>query len=361
MYYSELVSKLCKADINVQLYTTKNILDTVKIPSSVNINICNSKRKFLYLFKQRKKIKSTHLIIFDEPYSYDLYLAYYLFIGAKKILTVHNARQWFKFSIPSFAGFLKTIHHFLFIKLNVFNNFIVVNPNIKAYILDRKRSAHVFFISFGNFSRNVISKKSSFPISIVIPGMIDEKRRDYELIISVLNSFSDFEIRKKIEFIFLGKPKGKYGEYIISELEDLKTNQGFNIKYFKQYIAQDLYESLLEQSDFILSNLNAEIYTDYGFKEIYGQTKETGIASAAIEYEKPLISAKKDILPEEFRQAVIPFNSKNELKQVLSEIAENKISHRSYVLNYKKAKSDYFKKINVEFENLIEFIRNNTA
>ena len=106
-YYSELITKLNLQNIKCIIFCEKKLSEQLNIPSSAKFYITNKKRKFLFLLKHKSILNSCNSVIFDEPYSYDLYLFLYIPLKANKILTIHNARQWFKPKAKSILGYIK--------------------------------------------------------------------------------------------------------------------------------------------------------------------------------------------------------------------------------------------------------------
>jgi len=149
-------------------------------------------------------------------------------------------------------------------------------------------------------------KQSDQKLSIVIPGGVSQKRRDYKRVISKIkeleNSFKKGEITEKlIEFVFLGKAKGAE----LKEITDLeKSLQYINIQYFSERVSSEDFERWMQKADVLWCPIQQETEF-FSQKEIYGQTKMTGNLGDAIKFGKLAVfprnyPSKVDfIIPEE--------------------------------------------------------------
>ncbi len=155
---------------------------------------------------------------------------------------------------------------------------------------------------------NKFSKNSDNPIfTIVIPGAVSQKRRDYEKIIKELKNlelnFNEGEFRRNetfvenrlsekgssvgttqnLEIIFLGKAQGKELE-ILQDFEQSKP-ENISIKYFKEKVPQNIFDEYMQKADILWCPIQQETEF-FSQKEIYGVTKMSGNIGDAIKYRK---------------------------------------------------------------------------
>ncbi|WP_390450539.1 hypothetical protein [Chryseobacterium sp. Alg-005] len=125
-------------------------------------------------------------------------------------------------------------------------------------------------------------------LTIVIPGGVSQKRRDYAKIFSIINdrenNFKNGSVRgnQLLEFVFLGKASGKELKEIIG-LE--RALENINIKYFSERVSADDFESHMQKADVLWCPVQQEAEF-FSQKEIYGVTKMTGNIGDAIKYGK---------------------------------------------------------------------------
>lgn len=109
------------------------------------------------------------------------------------------------------------------------------------------------------------------PIKIVISGNISNKRKDIDLIISVLEELNP---ENHLEFEFLGKPENTQIE---KKLIDLETNLHPNVRisYHQKYIQWDDYQTAISKAHLLLCPIKQQT-SFYWVKEKYGHTKMSG-------------------------------------------------------------------------------------
>lgn len=156
------------------------------------------------------------------------------------------------------------------------------------------------------FSLNYEKPRKSI-ISIVIPGAVSQKRRNYDKIIKELKNlelnFDNYEFRRnetfvennlqekessvgttqKIQVIFLGKAQGKELE-ILQNFEQSKS-ENISIKYFTEKVPQNVFDDYMQKADILWCPIQQETEF-FSQKEIYGITKMSGNIGDAIKFGK---------------------------------------------------------------------------
>ncbi|MCD1118137.1 hypothetical protein [Chryseobacterium turcicum] len=180
------------------------------------------------------------------------------------------------------------------------------------------------------FYTKSIEKPLNKLFTVVIPGGVSQKRRDYQ---HVLEMIEKSEGAKNIQFVFLGKAIGE-------ELESIKNiAEQFNIIYFTERVSQEDFEMWMKKADVLWCPIQ-EKTTFFSQKEIYGKTKMTGNIGDAIKFDKI---------------AVFPVNYTSNLDFIVSE-NENVVEqfYELHDLQYDFQK-DYSKQVVLEnLENLLQ-------
>ena len=167
------------------------------------------------------------------------------------------------------------------------------------------------------FYTKFLEKPKNETYTIVIPGAVSQKRRDYKKTIKELKklelNFNEGEFRRacpeisgnetfvenneqrkgsfvgttqKIQVIFLGKAQGKELE-ILQNFEQNKP-ENISIKYFTEKVPQDIFDHYMQKADILWCPIQQE--TEFFCqKEIYGVTKMSGNIGDAIKYGKSAI------------------------------------------------------------------------
>ena len=150
-------------------------------------------------------------------------------------------------------------------------NLLVLDRGFDSAQPDKYKFLPIFYTKF--------SEKPNNPIfTIVIPGAVSQKRRDYE---RVLKSIKIFHF--PFEIIFLGKASGKQLE-ILQDFEQSKP-ENISIKYFKEKVPQDVFDDYMQKADVLWCPIQQETEF-FSQKELYGITKMSGNIGDAVKFGK---------------------------------------------------------------------------
>lgn len=149
------------------------------------------------------------------------------------------------------------------------------------------------------FYKKSFEKIKNEILTIVIPGGVSQKRRDYQ---RVFETIQNSKIKEDFTFVFLGKAQGQ-------ELKDLEhlskiIPENIKIKYFSERVSSDVFDEWMKKADVLWCPIQEETEF-FSNKEIYGKTKMTGNLGDAIKYGKLAVfpgnySSKLEfIIPEE--------------------------------------------------------------
>jgi len=135
--------------------------------------------------------------------------------------------------------------------------------------------------------------------TVVIPGAVSQKRRDYRMIFSTIPAFPK---NQRWEFVFLGKATGNELKSL-QNLEHTKPEH-VEIRYFTEKVNQREFDEWMEKADILWCPVQSETEF-FSNPEIYGKTKMTGNIGDAIKYSKLAVvpedyySSFKFIIPQE--------------------------------------------------------------
>ncbi len=136
---------------------------------------------------------------------------------------------------------------------------------------DKYKFLPIFYTKF-------LEKPNNPIFTIVIPGAVSQKRRDYE---RVLKSIKIFHF--PFEIIFLGKASGKELE-MLQDFEQSKP-ENISIKYFTEKVPQDVFDNFMQKADILWCPIQQETKF-FSQKEIYGITKMSGNIGDAVKFGK---------------------------------------------------------------------------
>ena len=159
-------------------------------------------------------------------------------------------------------------------KSNVYKkakNLLVLDRGFDSAQPDKYKFLPIFYTKFSEKSENET-------YTIVIPGAVSQKRRDYERVLKSIKNF-----RFPSEIIFLGKASGKELE-MLQNFEQTKP-ENISIKYFTEKVPQDIFDDYMQKADVLWCPIQQETEF-FSQKEIYGFTKMSGNIGDAVKFGK---------------------------------------------------------------------------
>jgi len=206
-------------------------------------------------------------------------------------------------------------HYLMYNDVMKAHAFKLLPDNEKAKVLDHIPIAAPEDLDFSKGST------SDIPV-IAVPGYIDMKRRDYSLVFRVLEKLKS-QLTSKIIVKFLGKPVKKAGYEILAKLKGLNS-KNLEIITHNNRLDQRDFKVEMVNSTLLLSPLTINTRYDL-YKEVYGQTKASGIEDDIIRYQKPVIIPEMYNCSELIQPFLIKYGNEDELFTLLLDISNHKL------------------------------------
>jgi hypothetical protein len=335
------LSRICKTEkSNVTIFTTKEIflkMETyLENKSDYNIVLKKENESKHSFVKRVEKICNEKIDLLFVNTIQTTCLNFPHFFGfkpkCKMILTIHTANAWFDtkpvFSIKKIFRTIDTnlstiiIHTIVLPKYNAIN--VIYSP-IKDYILKKtnyKKNVFTFPFGFFNDKIDISASKKNDKLIIVVPGQIEEHRRDYNVVLDAFeNLFKKFN--KEIMLYLLGYPVGIYGNFILKRCKKFK-DRGFNIKYYDSFVPEDEYNEIMKDVDLIITPIRIKSRGAGVITETYGETKGSAAVFEVIQYAKPSIVPEKFNLLKELDTSTLKYKNRKDLEKILIELIESK-------------------------------------
>ncbi|KMQ69461.1 hypothetical protein ACM39_03685 [Chryseobacterium sp. FH2] len=117
-------------------------------------------------------------------------------------------------------------------------------------------------------------------LTIIIPGGVSQKRRDYR---HIFKTIKDLNTSENITFIFLGKALDNE----LKMLEEISSGlpENITVKYFSERVSSEEFESWMQKADVLWCPIQQNT-AFFSQQETYGITKMTGNLGDAIKYGK---------------------------------------------------------------------------
>ena len=167
------------------------------------------------------------------------------------------------------------------------------------------------------YEPGLIRKQKTEKIHFVVTGGVEEKRRNYQIIVDALNKV-DPAFYPKMKLVLLGRATSPYAKMILDELHSIEM-QGLEVLSFSKYVPNETFSEELNKADFLIAPVTIE--TEYlGVKEYYGKTKISGVIGNIIHYAVPAIVNKELDIPDDLSDSIIKFDSVDDLAKIFSRI-----------------------------------------
>lgn len=349
--YLYTVAKIVKTkDTNVTIFTTYDLFSKLKTyiknlddyeiilkekDESLNSflkrveKICSEKIDLLFINTIQETILDLPRFLRFKP-------------NCKMILTIHSVNSWFSMKPEiDLKKIFRTVDTNLskiferFFVLPKFNGINVIYPPIQEYIeqkIDYKKP--VFKIPFGFHDKEIDKKpvkKKYNEILFVVPGQIEEHRRDYETVINAFEKIFE-KNNEKTRLILLGYPVGAYGKKILKKCEEFKE-KGYNITCYDSFVSEEEYNNIMKTVDFLILPIKVLSLGLGVTKEYYGLTKGSAAVFEAIQYGKPIIAPDDFNMVKEMKSSTIKYKNIEDLGEKISELIKNKERLDKYKAN----------------------------
>ncbi len=338
--YLYTMCKICKTKkTNVTIFTTKDIFSRLKKylknTKEYTIILKEDTESIHTFLKRVEKICNEKIdLLFVNTFQLTCFhLPKYFGFNpkSKTILTVHTANAWLKpkpvFNIKQPVRTIDTNlssyigHTFILPKFDGIN---VIYPPMKDFVLkETNYTKKTFTIPF-NFYEQLEKKlkKKNKKIQFVVPGQIEEHRRNYDVILDAFEKlFKKFN--HAIELCFLGYPVGIYGNRILKRSKKLK-DKGYNITYYDSFVPEETYHNIMKTVDFILLPIRIKSRGMGIQPEYYGKTKGSAAVFEAIQYARPIVVPANFNIINELESSTLKYKDSKDLEKILTGYIKNR-------------------------------------
>ncbi|MCW3073659.1 MAG: hypothetical protein JWP69_728 [Flaviaesturariibacter sp.] len=236
--------------------------------------------------------------------------------STKSILTIHAVNNFFT---PKPRFNVRSIMQWVGKKLlarSVFG-YSVLLKSTRTFIEAKQLTQKAVHVIPGAFYQNIdrpISIKRS-PV-LVVPGSIEQYRRNYEDVFNLANEAEKKEFYLRI--VLLGTAVGEFGERVLKQCRDLQLTFVTFTYYTSPFVEQEEYDSQLKNCDFIFLPLSKTCQKQDEQAEEYGVSICSGSFFDAVRFAKPILIPEYIFLPAEITHQCFSYHSIYELIDYLS-------------------------------------------
>jgi hypothetical protein len=267
------------------------------------------------------------LVYFDTIDDNFIVYAYYLnrLKNKKIVLTLHDINGFFDYQ-PSFS--IRRLLRYIGKKqlLKSISHFNVLSAKLMATLRSGLDSSKKIYAIPGSFFDETSFKPVPFfrgdTVSIVIPGSIDTRRRNYELIFPLLKLARQRNVN--ISLTLLGGFKKGYSERIKQNCQIYRqTNNNLHV-YSTEIVDQPEFDKVMRDSHFIWTPLQPFTTISDGVKEQYGTSTCSGNIADIIRYAKPFFIPNDVPLDTPLEKSCIAYVQISDITDVLEQLTPDK-------------------------------------
>jgi glycosyltransferase involved in cell wall biosynthesis len=176
------------------------------------------------------------------------------------------------------------------------------------------------------------------PFTIVIPGSVDDNRRDYAFVVRFFRSWLPGKASasvsgdtargasgsasgpRPIRLVILGDSDSPYGADIVAQLRALESTRFSVLAFSGGYVPESTYEQELATADLLWSPLRLHKLGSRNNPEVYGRTTASGLTADLLLNNIPALVPEGLVLPDVFRAALLPYRSADEAGRLLDRL-----------------------------------------
>lgn len=265
---------------------------------------------FKKMYSAARKAKLDIVYINTISKNHLLYALMIKFLPASRaVLTIHDINCFFQSRRGT--GFREWIQHtgkkMLLKNLNEFN---VVADTMVPY-LRSKTTAMIHNVPGAVYEHRASQNQLRDKIHLVVPGTIDQKRRDYNAVFELLSLAEQKAI--PLHITLLGGALDDYGRSVLKKVRDFRGQATGISCYDFQLVDQDEFDLQLDAAHFIFVPSVVNTFICGKIPETYGLTKSSGNIFDIIKHAKPFIAPKGLLVSPELEDSWFAYGKVDEI------------------------------------------------
>jgi len=240
--------------------------------------------------------------------------------GVRVITTLHAINNYFEHKGTwNFRRIVRTIGKKIL--LRVVKEFNVVALTMVEYLKKKippSKEVHcVPGAVYEERGQNLIAKAQI--TNLVVPGAIDTRRRDYDLVLELADKL--LKTGSQINITLLGGIQPQFGSSVVQKLETISRS---NIKYYRlEVVDQPEFDEVMDEADLVLlpSTIHNTILDDV--PEVYGVSMSSGNLFDIIKHAKPFIAPLALKVDPYLENSCLRYQSVDEVVDILQALNES--------------------------------------
>ena len=285
-----------------------------------------SKISFIYLiFKKVKELKIEQLYLNTITNNFIFYaILVFSLPKVRVIVTIHDINGYFELNRPYSIRKLVRYLGKKLILLSV-KEFNVVSLTMVQYLQNKLPDSKVVHCIPGSiFEAEEVfnfSDEEVRCIQIVVPGIVDKRRRNYEIVFELLEKCN--ELNFPICITLLGGISKEFGSNILEKILLYSANHS-NLKFYNTLLVdQPEFDQVMNRAHFVFipTVINTVISDDV--EEIYGKSIASGNIFDIVKHAKPFIAPELLAIDHFLEPSCIRYQNLNAILSFIHDVLEN--------------------------------------
>jgi hypothetical protein len=277
----------------------------------------------MFVFLDRHRYSHLHLSTLDNNL---LLFSLRLCIsgGIQVSLTIHEVNSWFYYRGRSLRDWTENLAKVILHRRISHYSFFL--PAMADALRRRMpKSTAVFIPSRFYFPLPTFRLEEGRPFTIVIPGSVDDNRRDYAFVADFFRSWLPGRAPATcpILLVILGDSRSPEATAIIASFKALESARFSVLSFSDGYVPESIYEQQLAAADLLWSPLKLHKLGSRNNPEIYGQTTASGLTADLLLNDIPALVPEGLLLPDFFQAALLPYLSAEEVGRLLDRLIDD--------------------------------------
>jgi len=310
----------------ITIYTSKetfNRLNDLLLDDTYRFNWeilpgSNRLHLFIFLYKKLRKPDTDILWLNTVTNNHWLWATLLRVIDFKKIvLTVHDINCLFE-SRSSFSFRNAVVHWGKKRLIKRVNEFNVIADTMISYLKDHVGDKKIYCIPGAIFAGRNSVQSPQGRLQIVVPGSIDQKRRNYDEVFE-LATLADLG-KLALKIILLGGCSREYGITIVNRAQEFRSEFCQIVSYHADVVSQDEFDRQMDAAHFVF--IPSVIHTKIcgNIPEEYGKTKSSGNIFDVVKHAKPFIAPAALTIPINLQTSCFKYDHPADILDFLKKI-----------------------------------------
>ena len=285
----------------------------------------DSKYKFIYRIYKETKSRKLDLLYLNTISDNFIFYAWILrFLkGVRVVLTIHSINNFFwKLPRLNLRAVIRSVGKKQLIKQ--VNEFNVVAITLVGYLRTKLAASKTIYTVPGAVyeqrKRELKPSENKKISRIVVPGVIDARRRNYQDVLKLAELINKTGMR--ISITLLGGLNKEFGSGIIESIKN--SPHTADLKYYTAPVVdQPEFDRKMDDADIVLLPATVQTYILDGIYEEYGVTQSTGTLFDIVKHAKPFFAPRNLRVDPFLEKSCLRYDSVDEILEIIQALEES--------------------------------------